>query len=56
MRFEQAGRAIDREVEKLVQFLDREVKPATRKEMAELLRKAARQLSRLAQKLEKERS
>ena len=56
MKFEQAGRVIDREVGKLVRYLDREVKPATRQEMADLLRTASRELGRLAKKLEKGKS
>ncbi len=53
MKFEEAGRAVDREVAKLVNFLDRRVKPTTRKEMAKLLRRASRQLARVAASLEK---
>lgn len=53
MKFEDAGRAIDREVAKLVEFLDRRLKPSTRQEMAELLRKASDRLSKLAESLEK---
>ena len=53
MKFEDAGRAIDREVAKLVTFLDREVKPSTREDAVKLLRKAAERLATLADKLEK---
>ena len=53
MKFENAGKAIDREVAKLAQFLDKKVKPNTRKEAAALLRRAARELSRMARNLEK---
>lgn len=53
MNFEEAGRAIDREVAKLVTFLDKKAKPATRQETAKLLRRAARHLSELARNLEK---
>jgi hypothetical protein len=53
VKFEDAGRAIDREVAKLVDYLDRKVKPATRQEMAELLRKASKRLAKLAADLEK---
>lgn len=53
MKFEEAGRALDRELAKLVEYLDREVKPATRRDMAKLLRQGSRHLARLAAKLEK---
>ncbi len=53
MKFEDAGRALDQEVEKLKQFLERRVKPTTRRDMARLLRQASRSLARLAQNLEK---
>jgi hypothetical protein len=53
VKFEDAGRAIDREMAKLVEYLDRRVKPATRQEMADLLRKASKRLARLAADLEK---
>jgi hypothetical protein len=53
MKFEDAGRAIDREVAKLIELLDRKVKPATRRDMALLLRKASRRLTKLADSLEK---
>lgn len=53
MKFENAGRAIDREVAKLVEYLNRKVKPTTRQEMAELLRKASRRLAKLAESVEK---
>ena len=54
MKFEDAGRAVDREVAKLADFLDKKVKPNTREEMATLLRRAAQHLADLAKKLEKE--
>lgn len=53
MKFEDAGRAIDHEVAKLVEFLDRKVKPATRQDMAKLLRKTSERLAKLAEDLEK---
>jgi hypothetical protein len=53
VRFEDAGRAIDHEVAKLIDYLDRKVKPATRQEMATLLRKASKRLTKLAAGLEK---
>lgn len=53
MNFEEAGRAVDREVAKLVEYLDRKVRPATRQEMAKLLRQASGRLEKLAADLEK---
>ena len=47
MKFEEAGRAVDREVAKLADFLDKKLKPATRQEMATLLRRASRHLANL---------
>jgi hypothetical protein len=56
MKFEEAGRTVDREVAKLADFLDKKLKPTTRQEMATLLRRASRHLAELATKLEKEES
>jgi len=53
VKFEDAGRAIDREVAKLAEYLDQKVKPATRQEMATMLRKASKRLAKLADDLEK---
>lgn len=53
MKFEETGRAIDNELSKLKEFLGQKVKPATRQEMASLLRKSAERLSKLAESLEK---
>ncbi len=52
MKFENAGRAIDRELTNLIEFLKHRAKPATRRDMAKLLRKASERLSKLADKLE----
>ena len=54
MKFEEAGRAVDREVAKLADYLDKKMKPATRQEMATLLRRASRHLAKLARNLEKD--
>jgi hypothetical protein len=54
MNFEDVGRAIDREFEKLRKFLNDEVRPETKKETAEFLRKSAARLSKIAERLEKE--
>jgi hypothetical protein len=53
MKFEDAGRTVDREVARLIEFLDRKVKPATRQDMAKLLRKTSERLAKLAESLEK---
>lgn len=53
MNFEEAGKAIDTQVAKLVECLDKNVKPATKKEMAQLLKKASERLSKMAEGLEK---
>jgi hypothetical protein len=54
MKFEDAGRALDREFEKLRKYFDNEVRPQTRKETAEFLRKSATRLTKMAERLEKE--
>jgi hypothetical protein len=56
MKFEEAGRAVDREVAKLADFLDKNLKPATRQDMAALLRRASQYLDKLAKNVEKEES
>jgi len=56
MKLEDAAKAIDREVAKLADYLDKKLKPASREETAKLLRRAARQLSKMANGLEKEES
>jgi hypothetical protein len=53
VRFEDAGRAIDKEVAKLVQHVNKNVRPKTRQEAAALLRRASRELAKLARNLEK---
>lgn len=53
MNFEEAGKAIDSELKKFVEFVEQKVRPKTRKEMAQLLRKASRNLTKAAQSLEK---
>ena len=54
MKFEDAGRALDREFEKLRKYLSGEVRPETRRETADFLRKSAERLTKLADRLEKE--
>ncbi len=53
MKFEDAGKAIDHEVAKLGEYLDKKVRPATKAETAKLLRRASRRLSKMARSLEK---
>lgn len=53
MKFEDAGKAIDVEIAKLVEFLDKKVKPATKQDMARLLKKASDRLSKMAENLDK---
>jgi len=52
MKFEEAGRALDLELEKLRKYVARELKPATRRDMAKLLRSTSEHLAELADKLE----
>ena len=56
MNFEEVGRSLDRELDKLRKFLDKEVQPQTRQDMAEFLRGAADRLAKLAERLEKAKS
>ena len=54
MKFEDAGRTLDREFEKLRKFLSNEIRPQTRKDTAEFLRKSAERLTKMAERLEKD--
>jgi hypothetical protein len=54
MTFEEAGRALDREFEKLRKFLRDEIHPETKREAAEFLRKSAARMTRLAERLDQE--
>ena len=56
MTFEDAGRALDREFEKMRKFLKDEVRPETKKEAAEFLRKSAARMTRMAERLEKDQA
>lgn len=49
---EDAGRVIDRELEKLRQFFEAEVKPTTVRSAVEALRAAAKRLAELADDIE----
>lgn len=53
MNFEEAGRAVDREMARLVAYIENKVGPKSREELAELLRKAAARLAKLADEVEK---
>jgi hypothetical protein len=53
MTFEEAGKKIDQEVGRLKTYLDKEVKPSTRRDMARMLRSVSRRLSKLARDLDK---
>jgi len=44
---------VDKEFEKFVHFVEHEVRPTTRKELSELLRKASTQLAKMAESLSK---
>ena len=50
--FEQVGRKLDRELEKLRRYLKKELKPATKRKTVEALRLASKQLSKAAKELE----
>lgn len=56
MNFEDAGKTLDREFEKLRKYFNDEVRPETKKETAEFLRKSAARLTKLAERLEKDDS
>ena len=53
MKLEDAGRALDQELDKLRKFFDEEVPPETREGMAQFLRRASDRLTKLAERLEK---
>lgn len=53
MNFEEAGKVIDVELKKLVDYFDTKLKPSTRRDLAEVVRRAAKNLSDLAEKIDK---
>jgi hypothetical protein len=53
MNFEDAGKVLDREISKLAKYLDGKVKPSARDDMARALRRASRELQKLAENLDK---
>lgn len=50
--FEQVGRKIDEELQKLRKFLETELKPTTERKAIEALRKASKRLAEAADQLE----
>lgn len=50
--FEEIGRKIDAEVERLRHYIEGEVKPATERKLIEALRTASKRLGELAEKVE----
>jgi len=53
-RFEDIGRTLDHEVQKLIDFVNDRVVPAARQDSEVVLRKAARKLEQLADRLASE--
>lgn len=53
--FENAGRRVDEEIEKLISFLNDEVVPSVREHSTKGMRAAAEQLNRLADYMEQKR-
>jgi cell division protein ZapA (FtsZ GTPase activity inhibitor) len=52
MKLEDIGRSLDNEIDKLRKFIEQEVRPETRKEMADFLRRASERLTKLAEKVD----
>jgi hypothetical protein len=52
VNFEEAGRAVDRELQRLVEYFETTVRPKTREELVALLRKASARLAKLADDVE----
>ena len=50
--FEQVGRTIDQELEKLRRYIETEVKPTTQRRVVQALRRASRRLAEVARELE----
>jgi hypothetical protein len=53
-KFEDLGRKLDRELEKLREIAEKKISPATRNKAAKSLRTVSETLSRIAQDLESE--
>ncbi|MDD5543060.1 MAG: hypothetical protein PHX83_07775 [Acidobacteriia bacterium] len=56
MGFEEAGKKLDQEIHKIVEYLEKEALPSARKDTSKFLRFASERLQKLAEKLEKEQS
>jgi hypothetical protein len=54
MDFESAGKKLDEEVKKVVDYLEQQVIPSARKDTSKFLRYASEQLAKIAEKMEKE--
>ena len=54
-RLERAGRRLDKEIDRLIDVLDKKVRPTAEKHSADLLRDTARALGKLAARLERRR-
>ena len=55
MDLESAGKKLDEEVRKVVEYLEKEAIPSARKDTSQFLRFASKQLEKLAEKLDKEK-
>jgi len=53
MTFEDAGKILDSELKKFVEFVEQKVRPATQREMADILRKASEHLAKMAEHMDK---
>jgi vacuolar-type H+-ATPase subunit H len=54
-KLEDLGRTIDREIKRIADYLENEVRPAAQEGSVKFLRKAATELEALAQKIEEAR-
>lgn len=51
--FEEVGKVIDREVERLRRYVEEEVRPSTQRKLVDALRAASKRLGELAEQLDK---
>ncbi|MBZ5555123.1 MAG: hypothetical protein LAO21_20600 [Acidobacteriia bacterium] len=54
MDFEQAGKKLDEEVRKIVEYLETKAIPSARKDTSKFLRYASKQLEKLAENMDRE--
>lgn len=54
MDFEAAGKKVDQEVRKIVEYLETKVIPSARKDTSKFLRYASKQLEKLAENMDRE--